>query len=255
MISLFGPPEPTLLERLKDSVAKTKTELSARVEQILTGDRPVDAEVLKELEIRSAQRRHRRAHHQRSPRRHARSRSTSTSSLTRKTSAVPSRKKFSRFSPRPAAKINLDAQVASGPRVIVIVGVNGAGKTTTIGKLAQRLQGRRTRAALRRRYFPRRRHRAARNLGPTHRRESISQNPGADPSAVLFDALAAAKRPQDRLRDRRYRRPPADQNQPDGGARKNEPHRRASFPARRTKSCWCSTPPPARTAWTGAQIH
>src|SRR5579872_5594656 len=50
MITLFGPPEPTLLERLKDSVSKTKTELSAKVEQILTGDRPVDPELLKQLE-------------------------------------------------------------------------------------------------------------------------------------------------------------------------------------------------------------
>src|SRR5580704_8122021 len=50
MISLFGPPEPTLLERLKDSVSKTRSELSARVEQLLTGDRPVDPELLKQLE-------------------------------------------------------------------------------------------------------------------------------------------------------------------------------------------------------------
>src|SRR6202046_1449624 len=50
MISLFGKPEPTLLERLKDSVGKTRTELAARVEQLLTGDRPVDPELLKQLE-------------------------------------------------------------------------------------------------------------------------------------------------------------------------------------------------------------
>src|ERR1700689_4683125 len=50
MISLFGKPEPTLLERLKESVGKTRTELAARVEQLLTGDRPVDPELLKELE-------------------------------------------------------------------------------------------------------------------------------------------------------------------------------------------------------------
>ena len=45
MISLFGKPEPTLLEKLKDSVSKTRTELAARVEQILTGDRPVDLHI------------------------------------------------------------------------------------------------------------------------------------------------------------------------------------------------------------------
>ena len=41
MISLFGKSGPSLLERLKQSVSKTRTELSARVEQLLTGNRPV----------------------------------------------------------------------------------------------------------------------------------------------------------------------------------------------------------------------
>ena len=50
MITLFGPPEPTLLERLKKSVDKTRSELSARVEQVLTGNRPVDPELLRQLE-------------------------------------------------------------------------------------------------------------------------------------------------------------------------------------------------------------
>src|SRR5580700_6338559 len=50
MISLFGKPEPTLLEKLKESVGKTRTELAAKVEQILTGDRPVDPALLKQLE-------------------------------------------------------------------------------------------------------------------------------------------------------------------------------------------------------------
>src|ERR1700693_4416858 len=50
MISLFVPPEPTLLERLKDSVSKTRTEFSAQVEKVLTCNRPVDPELLKQLE-------------------------------------------------------------------------------------------------------------------------------------------------------------------------------------------------------------
>ena len=53
MISLFGKPEPTLIEKLKQSVTKTRTELAAKVEQILTGDRPVDPELLKQLEVSS----------------------------------------------------------------------------------------------------------------------------------------------------------------------------------------------------------
>src|ERR1700723_4150641 len=50
MISLFGKSEPSLLDRLKQSVSKTRTELSARVAQLLTGNRPVDPEVLKQVE-------------------------------------------------------------------------------------------------------------------------------------------------------------------------------------------------------------
>ena len=40
MITLFGPPEKSqsFLDRLKNSVSKTRTELSARFEQLLTGD-------------------------------------------------------------------------------------------------------------------------------------------------------------------------------------------------------------------------
>ncbi|MFZ0334239.1 MAG: signal recognition particle receptor subunit alpha, partial [Candidatus Acidiferrales bacterium] len=52
MISLFGKPEKSesFLDRLKNSVARTRTELSARVEQLLTGDRPVDPALLAQLE-------------------------------------------------------------------------------------------------------------------------------------------------------------------------------------------------------------
>src|SRR6204780_808547 len=50
MISLFGKKEGSLLDRLKQSVRKTRPELAARVEQLLTGNRPVDPELLKQLE-------------------------------------------------------------------------------------------------------------------------------------------------------------------------------------------------------------
>ena len=52
MITLFGPPEKSesFLDRLKNSVSKTRTELSARFEQLLTGDRPVDPALLSQLE-------------------------------------------------------------------------------------------------------------------------------------------------------------------------------------------------------------
>ena len=84
--------------------------------------------------------------------------------------------------------------LSTKPAVILVIGVNGVGKTTTIGKLAARLrrQGKRVllcagdtfRAA------------AADQLEIWAGRaqcELIRQHEGADPSAVLFDALQAAK--------------------------------------------------------------
>ena len=52
MISLFGKnePEPTLLERLKKSVSKTKAALSETVDTIFLGERKIDPSILKDLE-------------------------------------------------------------------------------------------------------------------------------------------------------------------------------------------------------------
>ena len=85
-------------------------------------------------------------------------------------------------------------QVAEPPAVIMVVGVNGAGKTTSIGKLTRRLQseGRSVllcgadtfRAA------------AIEQLEVWAQRtgvDLIRQQPGSDPSAVMFDALQAGK--------------------------------------------------------------
>src|SRR5215831_1048634 len=52
MISLFGKnePEPTLLDKLKKSVSKTKTALSETVDTIFLGERKIDPSILKNLE-------------------------------------------------------------------------------------------------------------------------------------------------------------------------------------------------------------
>src|SRR6202047_1245807 len=50
MISLFGKPEPTLAERLKASVSKTKAALSETVDTIFLGEKKVDPALLKQLE-------------------------------------------------------------------------------------------------------------------------------------------------------------------------------------------------------------
>jgi fused signal recognition particle receptor len=83
---------------------------------------------------------------------------------------------------------------ADGPLVILVVGVNGGGKTTTIGKLAARY----TAAG----------HKVLLGAGDTYRAGAIEQlriwaeragadivahAEGADPAAVLFDSLDAAK--------------------------------------------------------------
>jgi fused signal recognition particle receptor len=78
--------------------------------------------------------------------------------------------------------------------VILIVGVNGTGKTTTIGKLAHRLQeeGKKVMLAAADTF----RAAAAEQLvvwGDRNNIPVIKHKEGADPGAVVFDALAAAK--------------------------------------------------------------
>ena len=86
----------------------------------------------------------------------------------------------------------LDAN--AGPRIVLVVGVNGTGKTTTIGKLAHRLRnegktvllaaGDTFRAA------------ATEQLQRWAERAGcaiVTQAEGADPAAVIHDALAAAR--------------------------------------------------------------
>jgi len=80
------------------------------------------------------------------------------------------------------------------PTIIMVVGVNGVGKTTSIGKLAHRLkqQGRRPLLAAADTF----RAGAIDQLRIWAERtgsEFVGAQPGADPAAVAFDALAAAR--------------------------------------------------------------
>ena len=87
-----------------------------------------------------------------------------------------------------------ELHLTTRPSVILVIGVNGVGKTTSIGKLAARLRGEGKRVLL--------------CAGDTFRAaaadqleiwagragcEIVRQHEGADPGAVLFDALQAAK--------------------------------------------------------------
>jgi len=80
------------------------------------------------------------------------------------------------------------------PYVILVVGINGAGKTTTIGKLAHRLlaEGRSVMLAAGDTFRAAAREQltiwAERNRVPI-----IAQQSGAEPAAVIFDALQAAR--------------------------------------------------------------
>lgn len=80
------------------------------------------------------------------------------------------------------------------PAVILMIGVNGVGKTTTIGKLSARMkgEGRRVLMAAADTF----RAAAADQLEIWSERsgvELVRQYEGADPAAVVFDALSAAK--------------------------------------------------------------
>src|SRR5580693_3461931 len=139
MITLFGDntPPPSLLERLKKSVDKTRSEIASRVEGIFTGDRRLDPEQLRRLEnallaadlgVRTTKEMVEavRQTPDHEPLQDAgQLRAALKKQLLGILNAVP-------------AKSN-GAAAATRPRVIFVVGVNGTGKTTTIGKLAHRL--------------------------------------------------------------------------------------------------------------------
>jgi fused signal recognition particle receptor len=197
MISLFGKPEPTLLERLKESVSKTRTELAAKVEQIFTGDRPVDSALLAELEtvllsadigVRTTKRVIAALREQ--VNQHA---LTGSDTLKR---ALQNQLLLILRAPMTSDNGNKSGATSgqTGPRVIFLVGVNGVGKTTTIGKLSHRLRSEHTSVLL----CAADTFRAAANeqLEIWAKRsgvEMIKQKPGADPAAVVYDALSAAK--------------------------------------------------------------
>jgi fused signal recognition particle receptor len=195
MITLFGKPEPTLLERLKESVGKTRSQLNARVEELLSGERRIDAALLAELEnallaadlgVRTT-REILQAVRDKVERHDLADAAQLKAELKRQILGIL-------VGPLTSLPATRNGTGEAAPRVIFVVGVNGTGKTTTIGKLAHRLQeeGRTVllcaadtfRAA------------AIEQLDVWAERvgvELIKQRPGADPAAVVYDALAAAR--------------------------------------------------------------
>jgi fused signal recognition particle receptor len=184
------PPKPAggLLARLKQGIQKTRAGLVERIEDTLQGKKAIDADLLEELEytLVSADI----------------GMKTTTEILERIRQRVDRKLVNDSSELKGLIKEHLfevlegserpTIRAASGPTVLMIVGVNGVGKTTTIGKLAKQMhdEGKNVllcaadtfRAA------------AIEQLevwGTRTQTDVIRQKTGADPSAVLFDALQA----------------------------------------------------------------
>jgi len=190
--TLFGsvPEEPSLLDRLKSGIQKTRTGLVSRLEDTLAGRKEIDAALLEELEYTLIG---------------ADIGVKTTNEILELIRQKVSRKLLGdaqelrqlirehlvevlRATQRPLVR------VSEPPAVVMIVGVNGTGKTTTIGKLAQRYkaEGRSVLLCAADTF------RAAANeqleiWGQRTSAELVRQKPGADPSAVLFDAIQAGR--------------------------------------------------------------
>ena len=190
--TLFGSLEekPGFLDRMKEAVTRTRENLAARIEDVVSIGKEIDRNTLDDLEAILI--------------------SADLGTATTQQVLSSLREKADRKQIKDVDELKrllkeelltiLDVtdkrpvvRVDDTPEVILVVGVNGAGKTTTIGKLAQnfRSEGKTVllcaadtfRAA------------AIEQLeiwGQRTGTEVIRTSAGGDPSAVLFDALQAA---------------------------------------------------------------
>jgi fused signal recognition particle receptor len=177
-------------QRLKDGLFKTHEGLVSKIDQLMAGRKKIDEDLLAELEEILI-----------------------TSDIGVKTTQelldnVTAKVRSKELEDADLLKKNLQEQIfqilsqqekpinleAARPFIIMVIGVNGTGKTTTLGKMAQKFktQGKAVllvaadtfRAA------------AIEQLEIWGQRagcEVIKQKSGSDPSAVVFDALRAAK--------------------------------------------------------------
>lgn len=200
MISLFGSSSKEkktgLMDRLKQAVASTKAQLVERIEEIVESRPTLDESVLEDLEstlivadlgVRTTQEILDGLRQQ-----------ISQGKLRQTTQLRPAVEQgIMAILENPANGVHTPQprQPPPGmPTVIFVVGVNGVGKTTSIAKLAH--------------YFLQQNRRPLLCAGDTFRAaaneqleiwaerlgiEMVKQKSGADPAAVLFDALAMAK--------------------------------------------------------------
>ena len=191
--SLNQPEEKktSLFERMKQAVTRTRENLTERIEEVVSFRKEIDAGTLDDLEATLI--------------------SADLGSTTTREVLATMREKVDRkqigdttelkrvLKDELLAILNRAAEskpkvVAAPPEVILVVGVNGVGKTTTIGKIAYtlRAQGKTVLLAAADTF----RAAAIEQLevwGERTGTEVIKTKAGGDPSAVLFDALQAAK--------------------------------------------------------------
>ena len=191
--TLFGSTEekPSFLERMKEAVTRTRESLNERIDDLVSMGKEIDRDTLDDLEATLIS---------------ADLGTTTTASVLEALRAKVDRKQIGnveelkRVLKQELLKI-LDVadqrpvrKVDGEPEVILVVGVNGTGKTTSTGKLAYalRTQGKTVLLAAADTF----RAAAIEQLeiwGDRTGVEVIKNKPGGDPSAVLFDALQAAK--------------------------------------------------------------
>ncbi len=179
-----------MLKRLTEAMTKTRDRFVERVETLFRGRKAVDADLLQQLEeiLLSAD-----------------LGVAATATLIRKVESDLGRRELADAAAVEGSLRQTLVQILgqgrreigwadAPPTVIMVIGVNGVGKTTTIAKLAHRIQrdGRSVILA----------------AGDTFRAAAIDQleiwgqragvpvvrhQPGADPAAVVFDAVSAAR--------------------------------------------------------------
>ncbi|MDQ2949876.1 MAG: signal recognition particle-docking protein FtsY [Acidobacteriota bacterium] len=190
--TLFGsvPTEPNLLDRLKAGIQKTRSGLVDRIEDVLSGKKEIDADLLEELEytlitadlgVRTVEDILERI------------RERVDRKMTGDVGEIRNLIREHLLEVLRASETPIRV-IGQPPAVVMVVGINGAGKTTTIGKLAHRfLKEKRKVLLCAADTF---RAAAIEQLEVWAERagvELIRQKMGADPSAVVFDALQAAR--------------------------------------------------------------
>ncbi len=189
--TLFGsvPQEPTFFEKLQQGIRKTREGLTNKLEDLFAGKKEIDADLLDELEyvLISADIGVRTVNEILDSVRQKLDRKQLKEIDELRTVIREHLLEVLRRPERPLP------QVKQPPAVVLVIGVNGAGKTTSIGKLAARYksEGHSVLLAAADTF----RAAAIEQLEVWGRRtgcDVIRQKQGADPSAVVYDAIQAA---------------------------------------------------------------